>query len=478
MAKVFKFAEFTNNVLEKLSIQPVTKERMVKKGIVHYNSSDEMKDNFQTGDVVTFGSVIDERSGEYTELQTLMYIAPSDYDYLDWHTGMNFDRKDTQKMGVFVVFLIDENGKTSFDWNNYTFLQDYNSKLDWSGGYVGNILRVYRMLDFKCNRSGNDDGTLLFDEDTFEFQKKRAVVVWSRKVNFVSEKLTIQPVTKNSLKNRNIVSSDDMRNNFQTGDVVTFRGDANRTFLYVAFSDYTSLLAKYTKTYYDGDKNESGVFIGFGDGFANTVYSVAWETYTFLEDYDSNLNWNVPRKVFQSNANRLKDIKSVGICDIMNVYRIPNLKCRDNENNFLIKEFVSIFSKSNANLIWSRGNRYVSEKLTIQPVTKERLAKTDVSRKIYRVGDIVYCTYLGRVYFYEITKRTKSWLWLVRIGEKLTKGSKNSSTYSVQPDSDVVYEDETKRAKIGSDGYASVKIFYQETLYVWKGEDVEGYFDN
>lgn len=304
MAKVFKFAEFTNNVLEKLSIQPVTKERMVKKGIVHYNSSDEMKDNFQTGDVVTFGAAMKEGSGEYTELQTLMYIAPSDYDYLDWHTGMNFDRKDTQKMGVFVVFLIDENGKTSFDWNNYTFLQDYNSKLDWSGGYVGNILRVYRMLDFKCNRSGDDDGTLLFDEDTFEFQKKRAVVVWSRKVNFVSEKLTIQPVTK------------------------------------------------------------------------------------------------------------------------------------------------------------------------------ERLAKTDVSRKIYRVGDIVYCTYLGRVYFYEITKRTKSWLWLVRIGEKLTKGSKNFSTYSVQPDSDVVYEDETKRAKIGSDGYASVKIFYQETLYVWKGENVEGYCDN
>ena len=445
----------------------------MKRGIVHYNSSDEMKDNFQTGDVVTFGSVIDKRSGEYTELQTLMYIAPSDYDYLDWHTGINFDRKDTQKMGVFVVFLIDENGKTSFDWNNYTFLQDYDSKLDWSGGYVGNILRVYRMLDFKCNRSGNDDGTLLFDEDTFEFQKKRAVVVWSRKVNFVSEKLTIQPVTKNSLKNRSIVSSDDMCNNFQTGDVVTFRGDANRTFLYVAFSDYTSLLAKKFSTYTNGDKTQKGLFVAFGDNLENTVHSVDWDTYTFLEDYDSNLNWRLTKK------RELRDTdKQKGICDIMNVYRIPNLGCRDDRNHFLIKEFVPNFSKSNANLIWSRGNRYVSEKLTIQPVTKERLAKTDVSRKIYRVGDIVYCTYLGRVYFYEITKRTKSWLWLVRIGEKLTKGSKNSSTYSVQPDSDVVYEDETKRAKIGSDGYASVKIFYQETLYVWKGEDVEGYCDN
>lgn len=304
MTKMLKFSEFTDNVLEKLDIQPVTKERLLKKRIAHYNSAEEMRDNFQTGDVVTFGCVIKEDSGEYTELQTLMYIAHSDYGYLGFHTGKEFDSKDKQKMGVFVAFLIDENGKTAFDWKNYTFLQDYDSKLNWHSGAIANILRVYRMLDFKCNRSDNDDGTLLFGVDDFEFQKKRAVVVWSRKVNFVSEKLTIQPVTK------------------------------------------------------------------------------------------------------------------------------------------------------------------------------ERLAKTDVSRKIYRVGDVVHCTCRGKVYFYKITKRTKSWLWLVRIGDKLTKGAKNAPTYSVQPDLDEVYDNEAKRAKIGSDGYASVKIFRQETLYVWKGEDVEGYCDN
>lgn len=289
------------------------------------------------------------------------------------------------------------------------------------------------------------------------------IIKFDEFVTALSEKLDIQPVSKERLNKHKgfcvrYKNAVEMRTHFETGDVIECATNINghytsKMYLYFANADYTSLLGRIAPAMFEKDTAKEGFFFAF-DVNAN---SVDWYDYILLSDIDHNL---------KNNSSYV----------IERVYRIPKLSCRDGRT-FLTRDFLTSFSLKNTVLIWVR-NKSVLEKLDIQPISKERLDKTNVARKLYHVGDIVYCTYRGIVYFYKIEKRTNSWLWLVRIGDKLTKGAKNFATYSVKPDSDIVYEDDKKRAKIGSDGYASVKIYRQETLYVWLGEDVEGYCDN
>ena len=184
--------------------------------------------------------------------------------------------------------------------------------------------------------------------------------------NYISEKLTIKPISKTRLGKildvDKYISAVDMRGNLQTGDIAVIGNeDENIQGTYISYNDIKS-----------GVYDNYFHFIKRISELPNSEITeglfVFWEKEGFytkisVQEFDD-------------------DLKRYNTFRIMYVYRLPLL---------LQKPLPEDFFKTNhipkAKLIWGYNGKSVNEKLDIQPVTRERL--NDMKDGVYAITGCV-----------------------------------------------------------------------------------------
>lgn len=184
--------------------------------------------------------------------------------------------------------------------------------------------------------------------------------------NYISEKLTIKPISKTRLGKILDVdkykSAADMRGNLQTGDIVVIGNeDENIQGTYISYNDIKSGVYD---SYFHFIKRISELP---NSEIAEGLF-VFWEKEGFYS--------NISAQEFDD------DLKKFDTFRIVYVYRLPLLLQKP-----LPEEFFKTNHIPKAKLIWSYNGKSVNEKLDIQPVTRERLG--DIKDGVYAIAGCV-----------------------------------------------------------------------------------------
>jgi len=186
-----------------------------------------------------------------------------------------------------------------------------------------------------------------------------------------NEKLNIQPVTADRLKKLVVPypTASEMRANFQTGDIVVVGNEKeNLHGTYISYKDVKSGVYDEITHFFPKLTSESEI-VNCVDG----VF-VYWEQSFFTRSYVKDFNDEL-------------EYEGIGTHKVMYVYRVPFLK------NPLTEDYLKTFPNPKAKQIWNYKEKHIDEKLDIQPVTKEMLAKahnaTLPPKRRLKFGDIL-----------------------------------------------------------------------------------------
>ena len=186
-----------------------------------------------------------------------------------------------------------------------------------------------------------------------------------------NEKLNIQPVTADRLKKLVVPypTASEMRANFQTGDIVVVGNEKeNLHGTYISYKDVKSGVYDEITHFFPKLTSESEI-VNCVDG----VF-VYWEQSFFTRSYVKDFNDEL-------------EYRGIDTHRVMYVYRVPFLKTP------LTEDYLKTFPNPKAKQIWNYKEKHIDEKLDIQPVTKEMLAKahnaTLPPKRRLKFGDIL-----------------------------------------------------------------------------------------